>query len=63
MRASLVIHDRVDFIDDHRCGRLQNPAAAFRGEEDEQRLGRRDQNVRRPFDHFLPLGHWRVAGS
>ena len=62
MRAALVIDHRMDFIDDHCFGRLQQFAAALGRKQDEQRFGGCDQDVRRPLDHLLPFGHRRIAG-
>ena len=62
MRAALVVNQRMDFIDNHGLRGLEHFAAALSGEEDEQRFGRRDQNVGRAPDHLLPFVHRRVAG-
>ncbi len=48
MRAALVRRERVQFIDDHVPHRRELGAKARRGQQQEQRLGRRDENMRRP---------------
>jgi len=45
VRSPLVVHDRVDFVDDNRAGPRQDGATPFCREEDIQRLGRRHQDV------------------
>ncbi len=62
MRAALRPDDGVDLVDDHRVdGGEQRPCA--RREQQEERLGRRDQDVGRPPQHRLPLALGRVAGA
>ena len=46
VRAALAGHERVDLVDDHRVDRRQ-PLARVRREQQEQRLGRGDQDVGR----------------
>ena len=53
---------RVDFVDDHGPHALQHVAAAAAREQQVQRLGRRDENVRRPPEHRGAFGLRRVAG-
>ena len=63
VRAALVPRDRVDLVDDHRPRGGQHPPAARRGEQDVQRLGRRDQDVRRRLRHPLALRRGGIAGA
>ena len=63
VRAALVVGDGVDFVHDDGLDIAQNRAALFRGQQDVERLGRGDQNVRRPLQHRPPLVHQRVAGA
>ena len=61
--AALVAGDRVDLVDDHGVDGAERGPAAARGQQDVERLGRGDQDVRRPLRHLLALGHRRVAGA
>ena len=63
VRAALGGGDGVHLVDDHGRDGAQHLARVRRGEEQEQRLGRRDQHVGRPSHHRLPLGLRRVAGA
>ena len=63
VRAAFVIGDGVDFVHDYGFNIAQNLSAALGCEQNIKRLGRRDQNVRRMFEHRPPLMHERVAGS
>ncbi len=47
MRAALVGRERVDFIDDDRARGRQHRATGFGAEQDVERLGRGDDDVRR----------------
>ena len=60
VRAALRPGDGVHLVEDHRLDRLQQLAAA-RGEEQEERLGRRDQDVGRRAQHPLAVALRRVA--
>ncbi len=62
VRASLVPGHGVDLVYDHRPGRLQHGPASLGREQQEQRLRRGDQEVRRPLQHGRPLGRRRIAG-
>ncbi len=53
---------RVQLVHDHRTDRGQHLAAGNGGEQDEQRLGRGDEDVRRGPSHARPLHLGRVAG-
>jgi hypothetical protein len=53
----------MNFIHDDGAHGFQHRPALFRRQQDKQRFGRRDQNVRRTPKHLLPLGHRRVAGT
>ena len=60
VRAALRPGDRVHLVEDHRLDGLQQLAAA-RGEQQVQRLGRRDQDVGRRAEHPLAVALRRVA--
>ena len=59
--AALVVDDSVNLIQDHCPDRRERRPAAFRGEQDEQRLRRGHKDVRRLFQHALPLPRRRIA--
>ena len=61
MRAALVVRHGMNLIDDHRFNCSQDVAALFGGQQNVQRFGRRDQNVRRMRQHRAALVHQRVA--
>ena len=63
VRAALVVGDGVDLVDDYGLDIAQNGAAAVCGEQNVERLGRGDQDVRRTLEHLAPLFHQRVAGA
>ena len=63
MRAATRANHRVNLIHDHGADAAQHLPAAFGGQQQIERLGRRHQNVRRRFQHRRPLGRGRVAGS
>ena len=63
MRAALVRRERVDLVDDDRPRRPEHLAAGLAGEQDVERLGRGDDDVRRALAHARALGLWRVAGA
>ena len=56
MRPAARADDGVDLVDDHRPHRAQHLAAARRRQEQVERLGRRDQDVRRRLHHRRALG-------
>ncbi len=62
VRAALVRRDGVDLIHDHRLGAAQHGPAPLRGDQEIQRLGGGDQDVRRVLEHGRPLRGGRVAG-
>ena len=62
VRAALARQHRVDFIDDDEARLRQRRPEALAGEQDIERLGRGDQDVRRPPRHRLARGGQRVAG-
>ena len=62
MRPSLVISDRVDFVNDDGLDIAQNGPALFRRKQDVQRLRRGDQNVWRTLQHRPAFRRERVAG-
>ena len=51
----LVVDEGMNLVDDEGLGRGQHPPAALGGEQDEQRLGRRDEDVRRRAHHLLAI--------
>ena len=55
MGAALGPHQRVDLVDDQEPGVGQRRAEPFAREQDEQRFGRGDQDMRGPARHRLPL--------
>jgi hypothetical protein len=63
MRTALVARQRVEFIDNHVANAGELLAEPGRSQQDEQRLGRRDQNMRRPPEHRSALAGGRVAGA
>jgi len=63
MGAALGPHQRVNLVDDQEPGVGERRAESLAREQDEQRLGRRDQHVRGPARHRLPLRGQRVAGA
>ena len=63
VRAALVGRDGVDLVDDHRAHVAQRPPPRLRRQQDEQRLRRGDQDVRRPPRRLAPLARGRVAGA
>ena len=62
VRAALGLRDRVDLVDDHPLGALEE-LARLAGEHQVERLGRGDQHVGRVLDHVPPLLLRRVAGA
>jgi hypothetical protein len=63
MRAAASADDGMDFIDDHGPHGPQHFAAAVRSEEQIQRLGSRNQDVRRRPKHRRAFAVRRVAGA
>ncbi len=61
--AALVAGNRVDLVDDHRAHAAERRAPALARELDEQRLGRRDQDVRRMLRQLGALRRRRVTGA
>lgn len=61
MGAPLRPGDRVHLVEDHRLDARQRVPGGGR-QHQEQRLGRGDQDVRRPGHHGAPLGRRRVPG-
>jgi hypothetical protein len=62
MRSALRAGDRVDLVEDHRLDPAQG-LPGLRGEQEEERLGGRDEDVRRRPEHAASLVRGRVAGS
>jgi hypothetical protein len=63
MRAALVVGHGVDFVHDHGFDIAQDGAASFRRQQDVERFGSRNQNMRRPLQHGAALVHQGVAGA
>ena len=63
MCAALAPRDRVQFVHDDRAQCAEHAPAAVRGQQDVQRLRRRDQNMRRIAAHPVAFGLRRVAGA
>ena len=63
MAAALVARQRMDLVDDDRPRRRQHLPARLGAEQHVERLGRRDDDVRRPLAHARALGLRRVAGA
>ncbi len=61
--AALVGGQRVDLVDDHRAHGRQHAPARQRAQQHVQRLGRGDEDVRRPAQVVLALALRRVAGA
>ena len=63
VRAAFVGRDGVNLVDHDRLDARQQRARSLRGEHDEERLRRRDQDVRRLAQHARALGRRGVAGA
>ena len=63
VRAALVAGQRVHLVDDHRLDVRELLAIALHRDHQRQRLGRREQHVRRAAHHQPPLFDRRVAGA
>src|SRR6202030_2317114 len=63
VRAALIVRDGVNFIDDHSLDGFQNLATFRGGEQNVERFGRGDEDVRRTLEHFAALVHQRVASA
>ena len=63
MAPPLVRGERVDLVDDHRARRREHLAAGLRAQQHVQRLGRRDDDLRRAAAHARALALRRVAGA
>ncbi len=62
MRTALVADDRVNLVKNQCARRLQHATAAFAGQQNVERFGRRHDNMRRPLGHRRALARRRVAG-
>ena len=63
MGAALVVGHGVDLVQDQRMDVLQPSPSALRGQQDVQRLGGGDEDVRRPLGQLLPFRGRGVAGA
>ncbi len=61
MTPALVRRNRVRFVDDDRAHGRQHAPARLRAEQDVERFGRRDDDMRRALAHLVALGLRRVA--
>src|SRR4029077_2705669 len=63
VRTALIVRDGVNFVDDYGFDGFQN-LAAFRGREQNiERFGCSDEDVRRTLEHFAALVHQRLPGA
>ncbi len=62
VRSALVVHELVDLVDDDRLDVRERLSSVGR-EQEIERLGRRDEDVRRVPQHPRALGRGRVARS
>ena len=63
MTAAFTLHQRMDFIDDHRARGLQHATSRLRTQQDIQRFGGGHHDVRRALAHCVALGLGRIAGA
>ena len=63
MCTAFVVRDGVNLVDDHGAARRQHLSPRNRGEQDVERLRRRDQNVRGCASHARPLALRHVPGA
>ena len=63
VRAALVVGHGVNFVQDQGVDAPQPAPPAGRGEQDVQRFGGGDEDMRRMFRHFLPRRRAGVAGA
>ena len=61
--AALVVGHGVNLVDDDGADAREIGAGFLRGEQDEEGLRRRDEDVRRLLEHGAALGGKRVAGA
>ena len=63
MAPPLVPRYGVDLVDDHRAHGPQHFPRALGRQDEVERLGGGNQDVRRPAHHLLPLRARRIAGT
>ena len=63
VRAALIGRNGVNLIDDDRLHAREEPARLFGRHQDEQRLGRRDENVRRFAQHPRAVALRGITGA
>ena len=63
MRSALVAGKSMKLVNDHVANVDQLLAKARRGQQDEERLRRSDEDVRRPAEHRTALAGRRIAGA
>ena len=63
VRTALRSGNGVDLVDDDRAQRAEHPASTKSREQDVQRLGRRDEDVRRRAHHPRARRRGRVTGT
>src|ERR1700722_10640867 len=61
MHAALVIGYGVNLVDDYSLNIAQDDAALLGREQNVKRFGGSDENVRRAFEHSLPVFHQSVT--
>ena len=63
VRATLIVSDGMDLIDDHGFDIVQDGSASLGRKQDVERLWSGDQNMRRAFQHCPALMHERVSSA
>ena len=63
MGAALVAGEGMNLVDNHRLDRSEHLTSAGAGEQDVERLGSCDENVRRLAKHGRPVALRRIAGA
>ena len=63
MNTALVVGYGVNFVDDDSFDIAKNSPALLGGEENIERFGRSDQDMRRPLQHQAAVFRQRVAGA
>ena len=63
VRAALIVGDGVNFIDDHGAGGPQHGSGFLGGQQDVERFGRGDEDVRAMLTHLLAFVGGGIAGA
>jgi hypothetical protein len=61
VRPAFVLSDGMDFVHDHRLGRLEKTPATLRRKQNIKRFRSGNQNVRRRSHHGLPFVRRRIT--